>query len=63
MCRLIYVEKRLYIHNVGGKKVDISHRMTIKLTTTICHQVGSRLPVNTPPSFKLAYRSKLYYQS
>ena len=28
VCRLIYVEKRLYIHNAGGKKVDISHRMT-----------------------------------
>ena len=42
MCRLIYVEKRLYIHDAGGKKVDMSHNMTTKLTTTNCHQVGSR---------------------
>ena len=47
MCRLIYVEKRLYIHDAGGKKVDISHRMTTLLTTTNCHSVGSRRPVDT----------------
>ena len=44
MCRLIYVEKRLYIHDMCGKKVDVSHRMTTELTTTSCHQVGSRRP-------------------
>ena len=44
MYRLIYVEKRLYIHDMGGKKVDVSHRLTTKLTTTNCHQVGSRRP-------------------
>jgi hypothetical protein len=46
VCRLIYVEKRLYIHDAGGKKVDISHRMTTLLTTTNCHSVGSRRPVD-----------------
>ena len=49
MYRLIYVEKRLYIYNAGGKKVDISYRMTTLLTTTNCHSVGSRRPVDTPP--------------
>jgi hypothetical protein len=60
---LIYKEKRLYIHEVGGKKVDMSHRVTTKLTMTNCHQVGSRRQVDTPPSFDLARRSGLYHQS
>ena len=46
MCRLIYEEKRLYIHEVGGKKVDVSHRLTTKMTTTNCHYVGSRRQVD-----------------
>jgi hypothetical protein len=46
VCRLIYEEKRLYIYEVGGKKVGVSHRLTTKLTTTNCPQVGSRRQVD-----------------
>jgi len=35
--RLNYEEKRLYIHEIDSKKVDVSHRMTTKLTTANCH--------------------------
>lgn len=40
---------RLYIHEVGGKKVDMNHRLTTKLTTTNCYRVGSRRQFDTIP--------------